>query len=71
MEHNNEKSKNFINQKANLPYYIIIESEQAEINNFSSKTDCSAICCRNGTTGVVKAIPAALHDIMQAIRILK
>ena len=56
MEHNNEKkNKSLIHQKANLPYYIIIESEQAEINNFCLKTDRSAICCRNGTTSNVKA----------------
>ena len=49
-----KKEKKIVHHRANLPYKIIIESEQAEINNFCSKTDRSAICCRNETTHAVR-----------------
>ena len=49
-----KKEKKIVHQRANMPYKIIIESEQAEMYNFCSKTDRSAICCRNETTHAVR-----------------
>ena len=50
-----KKIYSYIRKRINLSISYIIESEQAEINNFCSKIDRSAICCQNGTTGAVKA----------------